>query len=131
MLSSIRSQHDPYPYRSAPSTPMAMDPRTISTMDMNQAMNQAMNHARMGLEIDYFSAGGTPRSAAVRPRSPYPPPPPLHDYEATEGVGYTRDAFGGGAAEMSTSNLSTLVCRYFFQTLNSNQHSSPNPLNSN
>ena len=60
-------------YRSVPSTPMAMDPRSMS----DQEIRLAMNHARMGVEEqDYFhSAGGSglaPRyTPSMVPRSPY------------------------------------------------------------
>ena len=60
-------------YRSIPSSPMPMDPRTFSGQDMTLAMNQAT----MGLEApDYFHHPGrapSPRySGGIGSRSPYP-----------------------------------------------------------
>lgn len=102
-MMSLRPLLDPY--RSLPTTPLGMDPRSVSSMDINSAMA----HARLGLEVqDYFS--GSPRfSGNLRPRSPYP-----HDCDSDGGAAYTsaNASYGASSDASNPVNLANLVCRF-------------------
>jgi hypothetical protein len=70
-MMAVRAHPDAY--RSLPTSPLPMDPRTLSGQDVGLALN----HARMGLEMngpDYFHHPGrapSPRYGGLRSSSPY------------------------------------------------------------
>ena len=93
-MMALRPQLDPY--HSLPTTPLGIDPRTLTSLDIVTAMN----HARAGLEAqDYFS--GNPRS--TRTTSPYP-----HGSESESR--YPVNSIY--SAEGNSANLAGFVCRY-------------------
>ncbi|KAI9704423.1 MAG: hypothetical protein M1836_007286 [Candelina mexicana] len=73
--------HHPDHYRSTPTTPYGVDPRGMTSLNVEEAMQ----HARMGIEGDYFTGAVSRFPPSIRSRSPY-------------GGSFDQDPYGGGNA---------------------------------